>query len=49
MAKLNADKLKNLARSLKDDGTVKKGGDTPKTETKKKVLTNDTKLSGRKD
>ena len=54
MAKLSAgmaSKLKNMARGLKDDdnSTVKKSGDAKQTETRKKQITNDSKLSGRKD
>ena len=51
MAKINADKLKNLARGLKDDktGGVKKSGDaTNQSEAKKKTPLNDSKASGRK-
>ena len=57
MAKLGsgmADKLKNLARSIKDEensqGSVKKLGDKVRqSETRKKQSTSDGKLSGRKD
>lgn len=51
MAKLNADKLKNMARSLKDEQSgIKKAGDAAKqSEVKKKTLINDSKASGRKD
>ena len=51
MAKLNADKLKNMARSLKDEQSgVKKSGDAAKqSEVKKKISISDSKVSGRKD
>ena len=51
MAKLNADKLKNMARSLKDEQSgVKKSGDAAKqSEVKKKTPIGDSKVSGRKD
>lgn len=54
MAKLSAGlagKLKNMARGLKDDenSAVKKSGDAKQTETRKKQITTDSKLSGRKD
>ncbi len=52
MAKLNASKLKNLARDLKDDkaGGVKKVGDADKqVEAKKKISIGDAKVSGRKN
>ncbi len=57
MAKLGsgmADKLKNLARGIKDEenaqGSVKKLGDKVKqSEARKKQSASDGKLSGRKD
>ena len=55
MAKLSssmADKLKNMARDLKDEQTtgVKKLGDKVKSvEARKKQPINDEKVSGRKD
>jgi len=54
MAKLNAGlagKLKNMARSLKDDDNsgVKKSGDAKQSETLKKQITTDSKASGRKN
>lgn len=51
MAKINVDKLKNLARSLKEkDGAVKKSGEADKEpEVHKKKVTSDSKASGRKD
>lgn len=51
MAKINIEKLKNLARSLKEkDGAVKKSGEVDKEPEvhKKKVISN-SKASGRKN
>ena len=51
MAKINVEKLKNLARSLKEkDGVVKKSGDADKEpEVRKKKVISNSKASGRKD
>ncbi len=53
MAKINAGKLKEMARELKNEdkpqSSVKKLGDAIKTEAKKKISASDGKLSGRKN
>lgn len=49
MAKLNVDKLKSLARNLKENGgTVKKSGDEKQPEARKKTAIGDSKVSGRR-
>lgn len=51
MAKLSADKLKSMARALKDEQSgVKKAGDAAKQpEVRKKTPISDSKVSGRRD
>lgn len=54
MAKINIEKLKNLARSLKEkkeqDGAVKKSGEADKEpEVHKKKVISSSKASGRKN
>lgn len=52
MANINsgmAGKLKNLARGIKNEGTVKKSGDKKQSDDNKKKSIGDEKLSGRKN